>query len=123
MTKRSVVVAAFSVGLVLGVVIGWAVASPKEPDRYRLTKDIDLENSYFFVPRSSAPVKGTIKAGSEFEVDWRYSNADYVVFRTVIDRQSLVAVSRPVATPPGSTSTARPTGSTTTPDGGTPTIP
>ncbi|HMJ85695.1 MAG TPA: hypothetical protein VK504_21080, partial [Vicinamibacterales bacterium] len=31
-----------------------------------------------FLPKSSAPVNGVIKAGSEYKADGRHSNADYI---------------------------------------------
>jgi hypothetical protein len=95
MRKWAWITLAFAAGLVLGGGIVWAVVSPSDPDRFTLKRDLNLESSYFFSPKSSAPVKGMIKAGSQFEVDWRYSDADYVVFRTVVDRQSLMAISQP----------------------------
>lgn len=75
--------------------------SKPSPERYLLTKDLDLQSTFFFTPQSSAPVKGVIKAGSEFEVDWRYSDADYVVLRTVVDRKELMSMSKPA--PPETT--------------------
>jgi hypothetical protein len=94
-----------AIGLLLGLLLGggivWVALSKPTPERYVLTKDLNTEATYFFTPKSTAPVKGVIRAGSEFEVDGRYSNADYIVFRTVVDRQELMAMSTPA--PPEST--------------------
>jgi len=93
-----------AIGLTVGVFLGggvvWAFAAKAAPVRHVLTRDLDLEATYLFLPKSSAPVKGVIKAGSEYEVDGRYSNADYIVFRTVVDRQQLTSMSKPA--PPDS---------------------
>jgi hypothetical protein len=86
-------------GVLLGVLLGggivWVAMSKTPPKRYVLTKDLNTEEMYFFSPKSTVPVKAVVKAGSEFEVDGRYSSADYIVFRTVVDRQQLVAMSTP----------------------------
>jgi hypothetical protein len=88
-----------AIGLAIGVFLGggvvWAFASKAAPARRVLTKDLDIEAMYFFSPKSGAPVKGVIRAGSEYEVDGRYSNADYIVFRTVVDRQQITSMSKP----------------------------
>lgn len=92
------VITAFSTGLILGVTLAWLLVSWRErSEHYVLTRDMDLEQNYFFSPKTDAPVRGVLKAGSQFEVEWRYSIADYIVFRTVVDREQLLRMSRPIA--------------------------
>jgi len=87
------------IGIVIGLVLSVVLPEPKR-DRYVLLRDLDIQQSYFF-DKAKAPVQGVVKAGSEFEVDWRYSQADYIVFRTVVDREQLMAMSKPAPSETG----------------------
>lgn len=89
-------VVSFVIGMAAGVFVAWVVP-PRDPERYVLTRDLDLQRTYLFEPKSSAPVRGVIKAGSEFEVDSRHSLADYIVFRSVVERKKLMEIARPIS--------------------------
>jgi hypothetical protein len=93
--KRWLIVT-FVTGLMVGAALGLALShiAAREPTTYVLQRDLDLTNTFFFEDRP-VPVKGTIAAGSRFEVEMRYSNADYIAFRTVVDRDKLMEMSVP----------------------------
>jgi hypothetical protein len=94
MNLKSVAFGSF-IDILIGGGVVWALMSKARVERYVLKRDLDIEGMYFFSPKSTAPVKGVIKAGSEFEVDGQYSSADYILFRTVVDRLQLMAASKP----------------------------
>ena len=89
MRLRVVAVVAFVAGILIGVVATVAVRSRAEHRKVQdvLTTDLDLGKSYFF--SAPSPLNGIVRQGSIVEVEWRYSNADYVAFRTVIDHAML----------------------------------
>jgi hypothetical protein len=78
----------FALGVAIGILVGIFVAKPARNPTYVLRKDLDLEKTYFF-SNAHPPVRGTIAAGSQCEVEWRYSRAAYVTFRTVLDKAVL----------------------------------
>jgi hypothetical protein len=95
--KRRWLIISFVAGAVLGIAIGFVGGQRRQPDRptFVLKEDLDVGRAFFFEDRT-APVKGTIAAGSTFEVELRYSNADYIAFRTVVDRDELMRISKSV---------------------------
>ena len=90
MTPRIAALVWFAGGVVLGILLGIAASrfGRGKAESYVLKQDLDLAQTYFFQPKPS-PAAGIIKAGSKLDVVFRYSNADYVEIRTVIDRETL----------------------------------
>jgi hypothetical protein len=91
----------FAAGLLVGTTLGLALShfARGKPSTYVLKQDFDLSKAFFFEGRP-APVQGTIAAGSKFDVELRYSSADYIAFRTVIDRDTLMRMSVPARADP-----------------------
>jgi len=87
----------FAIGLLAGVGLGIVLAQTVrfKPTPYVLKQDLDLSKVFFFDDKRP-PVKGVIAAGSRFDVEFRYSSADYIAFRTVVDRETLMKMSSPV---------------------------
>jgi len=87
----------FGVGVLIGVGLGVLLSrfGQFKPKPYVLKQNLDLDKTFFFEGQA-APVKGIIAAGSRFDVELRYSSADYIAFRTVVDRETLMKMSAPV---------------------------
>lgn len=96
MKQRTAIISIISSGL-LGLILGIGAArfGTSHIETYVLQKDLDLESTYFF--GADPPLKGKVSAGSKVEVEFRHSRADYVAFRTVIDRDVLTQIATPVA--------------------------
>jgi hypothetical protein len=96
MKRRTAIILTISSAL-LGFMIGIAVArfGTSQTETYVLRKDLDLGPTYFF--GANPPVTGKVAAGSKVDVEFRHSRADYLVFRTVIDRDELTQIATPVA--------------------------
>ena len=89
-----------AIGVLLGLVMPIVLshAFPSKPRRYILTSDLDADQVYFFKRTpDSAPVRGTLLAGTEFEIDMRKSTACYIALRTVVDARDLATHSKPLA--------------------------
>jgi hypothetical protein len=93
--RHWILVVTFAAGLIVGVVVGFVLVETRAPNSptYVLQSDLNLTKTFFFDDRP-APVRGTIAAGSEFQVEFRYSNADYIAFRTVVERDELMRISK-----------------------------
>ncbi len=94
MRRRTAIILIMLSGLI-GLVVGIGVArlGAAQKKTYVLRKDLDLGATYFF--GANPPLKGKVLAGSEVEVEFRYSRADYVAFRTVVDRDLLTQIGVP----------------------------
>lgn len=106
----------FVAGAVVGIAgmktYDWFASSARSKGRveYRLTEDLDLGATYLLRtadPSGGAP-EGLIRAGTVFEVEWSYSQARYLVFRTVISAEQLTRVARPLEKNPPSSSVHEP---------------
>jgi hypothetical protein len=64
-------------GAVVGVLAGIAISrfGRPQPTTYVLREDLDLGKTYFF--NGDPPVRGVIAAGSQLDVEFRYSRAAY----------------------------------------------
>jgi hypothetical protein len=66
---------------------------------YAVTKDIDLDKTYFFRSDTIPPLRGIIRKGSVLEVEGRHSIADYIVLRTVINHSEVQQFTREIPPP------------------------
>jgi len=93
----------------LGFVVGLATAAGfqhwftvvfkrAEDGTHTLTADISPEALYAFSdgPSDLGPLRGLIKAGSQYTVEMRKGSLTYICFRTVVAAQSLKRVSGPL---------------------------
>lgn len=86
----------------------------KDTELYELTRDLRPEEVYFFQPDDANkavhfPMMGYLKSGTRFEIDWRYSRARYLIFRTVVDKEVIEQYARPVTVLGSDAGAARPT--------------
>ena len=91
-------IAGFTIG-VASVAAFFTLVPRKKLHYYVVTRDVDLETTYFFRSDTVPPLRGILRKGSTFEVEGSHSIADYIVLRTVIDHSELQRFAREISPP------------------------